>query len=110
MADFIDPKDTHLPLTYYAEYLNRYGRFANENLDQNEAENLYRNLLSEKCYNYKKPENYEKIIFVHLPKCAGTFLRYFFIYNKIPVEVIQHGKESEVKEKIKNDRDFFLLS
>ena len=40
---------------------------------------------------------------------AGNFLNYFFIWNKLPVDIIAHNKESNiVKRTEKNEKDFFF--
>lgn len=50
---------------------------------------------NESPYNFEPTNRSGDINFIHLPKCAGNFLYYYFLWDRLPVHTITHDKRRQ---------------
>ena len=60
-------------------------------------------------YNFEPTNKKGDIHFIHLPKCAGNFLHYYFLWDRLPVHTITHNGHRVTGNAIEEDFYFTVV-
>jgi len=86
-------------------------------IKQGSMDTLNARLISDSApYRFQPTNRGGDIHFIHLPKCAGNFLYYYFLWDRLPVHTITHDRQrlQEVTEEdfyfvvVRNPFDFWV--